>query len=613
MGMDTDGGSDLSMRDASISARGMAVICFALVLASNISYGWAQYDLRGGQLATADDYVRVSRVADLISGRNGWFDGSLHWSNTPFGTTIHWTRPLDALIVALATPMRLVLDRDDAVFWGGVLSAPLLSIALACTIWWAARAIVSDTAAWLAALIALFQPAVFSYTKTSIVDHHALLIIVFCALLGTALRAAGRTASDRLMAAAGVVAALGVWVSPEAHMGVALLITTLAVTWAIDGSKRARHLLVFAVAWFAGLGGALVLERGTADVWTFEYDQISLHHMVLAGSFAVAVSVVAMVEQRSTMLQSSTRRFAALAGVAVATVALMAAAGTNMLTLARAPYSTIPDDIREFWLTRLGEFTGAGAAGVATATVFLALPFLGGVAAWLMSRHSPVADRNSWLVAVAWTVATVVISLAALRLAVYPEVVGSIGISGAAWKVSERWNHRLDLRASIARVSIVVLAVLGYLIPVILVSTLAPSGRNDGPASAPTNCDVRPVVEAIDVDEDPLPAVLTQLDLAPVLHLDAGVDVVGTGHHRNERGIRAVRDTFRASPEVALKEVTERGIDYVAICSSIGDLFMDPIPAESLYDVLDRRQPPPWLVEVPTSSSETTLWRVVPG
>lgn len=108
----------------------MAILVVVLV-AGLSAISLARLDVAGRELQDTDGYMRVSRVIDLVTGENGWFDGSVHWSNTPFGHSMHWTRPLDALLVALAAPLAPFSGWHDAVYWAGLASGPLLHLALA--------------------------------------------------------------------------------------------------------------------------------------------------------------------------------------------------------------------------------------------------------------------------------------------------------------------------------------------------------------------------------------------------------------------------------------------------------------------------------------------------
>lgn len=62
--------------------------------------------------------MRLLRVERLIE-TGAWFDHTIPRSNAPYGETLHWTRPLDVLLVAGAAPLAPVLGWREALFaWG---------------------------------------------------------------------------------------------------------------------------------------------------------------------------------------------------------------------------------------------------------------------------------------------------------------------------------------------------------------------------------------------------------------------------------------------------------------------------------------------------------------
>ncbi|MFM1752892.1 MAG: hypothetical protein RL119_1854, partial [Actinomycetota bacterium] len=84
---------------APYSARSLAILGGLTVFVVNLALGLSGLDIGARELVDTDGYMRYARILDLVQRRNGWFDGWIHWSNSPFGHSMHWTRPLDALIL----------------------------------------------------------------------------------------------------------------------------------------------------------------------------------------------------------------------------------------------------------------------------------------------------------------------------------------------------------------------------------------------------------------------------------------------------------------------------------------------------------------------------------
>jgi hypothetical protein len=71
--------------------------------------------------------MRLVRVEALWQDGN-WYDTVSRRSNTPYGERLHWTRPLDALLIAGAAPLVPIVGQRQALYWWGVVISPLLHI-----------------------------------------------------------------------------------------------------------------------------------------------------------------------------------------------------------------------------------------------------------------------------------------------------------------------------------------------------------------------------------------------------------------------------------------------------------------------------------------------------
>ena len=78
-----------------------------------------------GNLVDSDGYARLVRIQRLLE-TGAWFDFGLPRANRPDGGTLHWTRPLDVLLIILALPLAALIGFSKTLFWAGVLVGPLL-------------------------------------------------------------------------------------------------------------------------------------------------------------------------------------------------------------------------------------------------------------------------------------------------------------------------------------------------------------------------------------------------------------------------------------------------------------------------------------------------------
>lgn len=289
-----------------------------------------------GRLRDTDSYVRTLRVEELR--RTGdWYATEIAQLNAPYGLSIHWTRPLDLLILgpALAAERLAGVDPRRAIFWSGALSAPVLHVTAAFAAAWAAAALWPASVAWLATMMLISAPPMlFGYGRAGFTDHHTLILLAGVLGLGAALRAA-RAPRERGGAAigAGLAFAFGIWVSPEALMVAGPALAAFGVAWLLapDGAPFARQGMRMAGAMLVGLVVAVMVEHPPSRWLAGEYDKVSVQHVLMAMLAAIAFGVAA----RLGMLHRAWR-LAVGAGLAGAGLAVLLALYPGALSASAA-------------------------------------------------------------------------------------------------------------------------------------------------------------------------------------------------------------------------------------------------------------------------------------
>ncbi|MGH6901461.1 MAG: hypothetical protein ACREIR_01825, partial [Geminicoccaceae bacterium] len=248
-----------------------------------------------GSLADSDAYMRLARLLQLHDG-GAWFDPREPRINPPEGHVQHWTRALDALLLAGAWLLQPFLGFERALHvWGVLISPVLLALAMVAIGWAAAPALDRDTRLF-ACLALLTQPSVLAYTSVGRPDHHSLLLLLALILIGLTARLAAAPQDRRPAPLAGAVAALGIWVSPEAMTFVAVSLATLGLFWLAGTPGLARTNRAYLLATTAVLAIALVIERGPGDLFAVESDRLSIVHVLLFALIAGFWSIVAWAE-----------------------------------------------------------------------------------------------------------------------------------------------------------------------------------------------------------------------------------------------------------------------------------------------------------------------------
>ncbi|MDP6343451.1 MAG: hypothetical protein QF491_07965, partial [Alphaproteobacteria bacterium] len=220
----------------------------------------ADWRILDGRLVGPDAYMRLLRVQELAD-TGVWFDPVSERSNAPYGEVLHWTRPLDLLLLSGAAVAAPLLGFAGALFAWAAVMGPLLHIATLFLLLWAVRPMLEPRGL---ILLGLLFPALFFIAFVFAVgrpDHHALNMMLFVAQLGFAVRLARSTCLDRLAIAAAAIGALALWISIEGMVGIGLTLLALAAGWIADGRLAIRRAVIFTLVLTAGLTVALVLER----------------------------------------------------------------------------------------------------------------------------------------------------------------------------------------------------------------------------------------------------------------------------------------------------------------------------------------------------------------
>ena len=288
--------------------------------------------VQSGRLPDTDAYTRTLRVERLAT-TGDWHDSTLPQLNAPDGLSLHWTRPLDVLILAPALAATAAgVELRTAIFWTGAALPPVVHLLCAFAAAWAARALWPGPIAWFAAGAILLNPVIgFAYGAFGQTDHHILVLLAALLALGAALRAIldparHRPTCHRHAAGAGIALGAGLWISPEMLLLAVPILAAFAAAWVLrpgqpgaDAARQGRHA---ALAMLATAALALAIERPPADWLIGDYDKLSAQHVLIAALAAAAFALLAAVPAR---LARPLRLALGLATAAAAAALLLAA------------------------------------------------------------------------------------------------------------------------------------------------------------------------------------------------------------------------------------------------------------------------------------------------
>ncbi len=594
----------------------------AIVLAS-VAFVHAVWWLVGdtvvvhGNLVDSDGYARLVRILRLVE-TGGWFDSTLPRANWPDGGTLHWTRPLDVILIALALPIAAVTGFNTALYWAGVMVSPLLHGLAALAVMWAARPLLGSPGAVIAGMLTAIQFGILGYATIGHADHHMLIGLIAALAIGLTIRALMETGAEtgegdeekkagRYALALGVVLAAGIWVGTEVQVTAGLCLGVLGLRWAFEGEAWLECNRRLALGLALGLAAAAAVERGPG-FFDVQYDRISVVHLALA---AFVLAFWGCVGALGGRLQSvGSRLGAGIAGAAVI-VAVMAALFPKVLV---SPLKDA-DPVLLGIFDAVAEYAPVSDAShflVYAGAVILALPW----AAWRAREDWPGSKAWAWLlIALALAVYT---SFAVnwIRWSLYVGIVSAVAVAGLMVWADGAITRRFVFPA---RTPVKTGVKTGVKVAVFLVLAVGPFSIGMAGIAQPGGDAAAPKAKvATDGEQRPCPmqAMAGFLNEPPwgnrprtvLASANDGAEilyrtrhrVIGTLHHPNARAILdSVRILGGDGGAGTLALVRKRQIDLVLVCLGTGGgAYRRAGGKNGLFQRLKEGQPPGWLAEV---------------
>ncbi len=560
-------------------------------------------------LLDPDDFMRLARVERLWqTGR--WYESVYPHTNAPYGEELHWTRPLDVLILGLAWPVSLVADQRTAVLVGGTIVGPLLAaltiIVLAC----GARAFLPPLGIVFAAVVFTTQPTLMHQFMLGRADHHGLQLTLFAAVLACIWRAVQDFRPRAAAYAAGAFAALWLWVSIEAMAGIAAVLAGLGLLWLWENGDSWRAARRFATALAIGALAAVLVERPPAEWLRIEFDRISIVYVAILAMLAASVATVEQVLGSARSQELRWRLGGALSAAAV-TVAFVAIVFPRLL---RGPFAEMDPRLFPLWLDTIAEFQSivgdSTLETVATIAVHLglAVPAIA-FAAWRLARGDR-QERRLMTVTLAAFGLFVPLACYEIRWTIYPQYLALVPAALLGWRLVEKgWFDRALVRPlRFASLAALLAVLFGG-------SMIAAAGAAFLPKSPSAPCRWDSIVADLQGPEFPQDRrliVMSTIFAGPEVHFRSGKDVVATPY-ASAPGILDTIDVFEAAdPEVARRIIERRGVDAIVFCRNVNDV-KSRTPG-TLLDALYRGDPPPWLRPVrmpPETAKDFMLFAVV--
>ncbi len=555
-----------------------------------------------GDFADGDSYARLLRVEQLLA-TGQWFDSSLPRINPPFGGSLHWTRPFDALLIALALPLQPLLGMKDALYWAGAAISPLLHLGAAAAMAWAAAPLIGRAAALVAGGLTAIQFGVLGYALVGHADHHVLIGLIAVVAFGftvRALLAADTGSRDALFA--GVALAAGTWVGTETQIPMALAMLAFGVPWLKGEAGAGERSLALALGVVGSLAIALLIERGPVGFFAVEYDRLSVVHLTQAALITAFWSAVASLRRRGREPRGIVGRLLlAIAGVALLAVAmrlLFPRILVNPLKDFDPLILKIFDAINEY--APIGDIQHFVLyVGVA----ILALPW----ATRRLRDEWPGRRRWPWALLALSTLVYVGLALNWVRWSFYAGLFAVVALADLmAWvdvRIDRRFAYPRRIPLKVAVMASLAAGPLAIGAAWVYAGATAPEEEKAAVDGDPRGCPLQPLARVLEAPpwSDRPRTILTSANFGPELLYRTRHRVTATLHHRNADGILASVRILGGGDDDANRALIDRHrIDLVVVCphASRDAYVLEGAGDKALTRRLARGEVPPWLAEV---------------
>jgi hypothetical protein len=435
--------------------------------------------------------------------------------------------------------------------------------------------------------------------------------------------------------ATGVLAGLGIWVSPEFLLPLALVLMSGGVVWILDGG---RPLPRAQVRLCAGLLGTLVLaiaaERPSSGWAQVDYDRISAAHVTVAILGMGFWWLMLRLEDQKGDMAGPGPDPVGVSTPAMSRRLVMGLGGGLVVALAmaflhpaffRGPWVDVEPEVIEVWLhgvqelqpifprTRgdLGPFVqhlGPGWLALGALVAFIRLEAEG-------------ARRRAWVFLLLSLLVYLPLAAHQVRFSGYVGAVSVLVLVELLRRVLMRLEAgHVDRRASLLRVG-AMLAILGG--PPSVGAVLSVAWEGDGGSGSGLHTDAatdrshacrltpmaRVLADPSDLGEEPR-TIAAFIDYGPELLYRTPHRVLAGPYHRNAQGILGAYRFLTAPDDAeALALAREREVDWILLCPAVDQAYFGRGGEDGLYTRLLDGRGPDWIrpVELPAEAPEGFL------
>jgi hypothetical protein len=574
---------DETTQAGGLSTRKVGLLLAAICL---VTFAWSlfvhRYDIALLKFDDPDDSMRLVQVRDFLAGQS-WFDVSQHRANPPMGGPMHWSRLVDLPIAGFILLLRPFVGTHFAEI-GAILLVPALTCAaLLAALYWAARPLIGKAGALLGCAVFATSPIVMLTQCAAMrIDHHGWQLVMMALVLGGTLHANLRWGGF----VAGLAMAIWLHISAEGLPLAVLAGGVMALRYAFDGKEwpRIAHYIWMLVIASAVL---LIVTHGWKASLVSYCDAIS-------PAYLVPLAVVPVVMTAGRMLLGHNTGARRLLPIGLAAGIAAAIFLTTSKQCLAGPFNTLDRQVYEFWYEAVMEGLPIWKQSRSTA-VLTVIPSLLGIFtyAFIVAREKDASRRWVWLTLFALAVGATGLSIFVARTMSFAHL---LAIPGNAWLIIAVGKRARALSSVVLRIPAT--AALTLLCPAVAVAVTLTALPNKRTSSAEQSKAFAP--SEITALSSVAPATLfAPIDISPDILLRTSNSIVGTGHHRNLKGMKLVISAFLAPAEQARDIVLRSSATYLLMAPDTGETnrYRKAAPHGLAADLLAGK-PPAWLIPV---------------
>lgn len=596
------------------------IASLAVLVVPDLFNSASQFDT-GHWFKGVDTYMRVLRVREWIDVGQ-WYDSFSHRSNWPFGEKLHWTRPMDVAIVALAVPFLPFLDLPNALYAGALIVSPTFYLLAVLALMWGAKGFLDARGRIIFVVLFALQPTLHFYFVFARPDHHSLILFVFAlvlALLARHAHAAPNT-NVRLPGWAGVASAFGIWVSIEMLSVELFALIALAMPWLIWGdAKRLLPLERFSRWGALALAAFLMIERPPGEWLSSEvYDRLSTVHVFVLALIAIGIVAIRKAQHRfgDTIFKRLTLGSSAALGAGAILLWVYPDFYKGPFGAAMAP------GLKQIWLDNVVEFQTLAepTSDALVSAIFLLAPllWLGLWAVWTYKDKTPNAPQHKTLpLVLVFVIAALVftpLTIAQSRWAAYMGVLYTVPWAVVLTRILD-W--RGDWRGGpvkggtpLLRAPLFVTVMMGHAI----IGAGLSGALEDQPPKVEA-CrwgEIAPFLNSPKFADGAPQTIFNFTHNGPEIIYRTHHRVVATPYHRNTQGILDSYTAF-GGVDMAKSEAIlhRRGVNFLITCvDSVDERIMLKEKGDTLIRRLVEGREPSWLHKYPLPDGLDAYFRV---